>query len=65
MVTLKDIAFAHDRIREFIHRTPILTNKSFNELNPTYIKETIKPKKIEKTRNIKQTKSERGEIKWN
>jgi len=32
MVTLKDIAFAHDRIREFIHRTPILTNKSLNEL---------------------------------
>ena len=30
-------------------------NKSFNELNPTHIKETIKPKKVEKTRNIKQT----------
>ena len=32
MVTLKDIASAHDRIREFIHRTPVLTNKSLNEL---------------------------------
>ena len=32
MLTLKDIASAHDRIREFIHRTPVLTNKSLNEL---------------------------------
>ena len=32
MVTLKDIASAHDRIRDFIHRTPVLTNKSLNEL---------------------------------
>ena len=32
MVSLKDIAFAHDRIKEFIHRTPILTNNSLNEL---------------------------------
>jgi len=32
MVSLKDIASAHDRIREFIHRTPILTNNSLNQL---------------------------------
>jgi threonine dehydratase len=33
MVTLKEIELAHDRIRSFIHRTPILTNKSLNELS--------------------------------
>ena len=32
MVTLKDIIAAHDLIRPFIHRTPVLTNKSLNEL---------------------------------
>ena len=32
MVSLKDIASAHDRIRELIHRTPILTNNSLNQL---------------------------------
>ena len=32
MVTLKDIESAHERIRPFIHRTPILTNSSINEL---------------------------------
>ena len=32
MLTLKDIELAHERIRPFIHRTPILTNSSFNEL---------------------------------
>ncbi len=32
MVTLKDIVAAHDRIAPFIHRTPVLTNKSLNEL---------------------------------
>lgn len=32
MVTLKDIQSAHNRIAPFIHRTPILTNKSLNEL---------------------------------
>ena len=33
MVTLKDIAAAHDRIRPFIHRTPVLTNKSLDDLS--------------------------------
>jgi len=33
MVTLKEIELSHDRIRSFIHRTPILTNKSLNELS--------------------------------
>jgi len=33
MVTLKEIELAHKRIRSFIHRTPILTNKSLNELS--------------------------------
>ncbi|MDC0234963.1 pyridoxal-phosphate dependent enzyme [Candidatus Marinimicrobia bacterium] len=33
MVTLKEIELAHDRIRSFIHRTPILINKSLNELS--------------------------------
>ena len=33
MVTLKDIVAAHDRIAPFIHRTPVLTNKSLNELS--------------------------------
>ncbi len=33
MVTLKDIAAAHDRIRPFVHRTPILTNKSLDDLS--------------------------------
>ena len=32
MLTLKDIELAHDRIRPFIHRTPILTNSSLNKL---------------------------------
>tara|TARA_B100000925_G_C21991830_1_gene467196 strand:+ start:493 stop:1431 length:939 start_codon:yes stop_codon:yes gene_type:complete len=32
MLTLKDIELAHERIRPFIHRTPILTNSSLNEL---------------------------------
>ena len=32
MVTLKDIASAHDRIRPYVHRTPVLTNNSLNEL---------------------------------
>ena len=32
MFTLKDIELAHERIRPFIHRTPILTNSSINEL---------------------------------
>ena len=32
MLTLKDIELAHERIRPFIHRTPILTNSSINEL---------------------------------
>ena len=32
MVTLKDIESAHERIRPFIHRTPILTNSSINKL---------------------------------
>lgn len=32
MITLKDIINAHDRIGPFIHRTPILTNNSLNEL---------------------------------
>ena len=31
MLTLKDIASAHDRIRPYIHRTPVLTNNSLNE----------------------------------
>ena len=33
MVTLKDIVAAHDRIAPFIHRTPVLTNKSLSELS--------------------------------
>ena len=33
MVTLKEIELAHKRIRYLIHRTPILTNKSLNELS--------------------------------
>ena len=33
MVTLKDIVAAHNRIAPFIHRTPVLTNKSLNELS--------------------------------
>lgn len=33
MVTLKDIVDAHNRISPFIHRTPVLTNKSLNELS--------------------------------
>ena len=32
MLTLKDIASAHDRICSYIHRTPVLTNNSLNEL---------------------------------
>ena len=32
MVTLKDIESAHERIRPFIHRTPILTNSSIDNL---------------------------------
>ena len=32
MLTLKDIELAHERIRPFIHRTPILTNSSLNKL---------------------------------
>ena len=32
MLTLKDIASAHERICSFIHRTPVLTNNSLNEL---------------------------------
>ena len=32
MLTLKDIASAHDRIRSYVHRTPVLTNNSLNEL---------------------------------
>ena len=33
MVTLKDIEAAHERIRPLIHRTPVLTNNSLNELS--------------------------------
>ncbi len=33
MVTLKDIEAAHDRIRLFIHRTPVLTSTSLDELS--------------------------------
>ncbi|MBT3479751.1 MAG: pyridoxal-phosphate dependent enzyme [Candidatus Marinimicrobia bacterium] len=32
MVNLKDIVAAHDRIRPFIHHTPVLTNKSLDKL---------------------------------
>ena len=31
MVSLKDIESAHERIRPFIHRTPVLTNASLNQ----------------------------------
>lgn len=31
MVSLKDIESAHERIRPFIHRTPVLTNASLNK----------------------------------
>ena len=31
MVSLKDIESAHERIRSFIHRTPVLTNASLNK----------------------------------
>ena len=37
MVTLKDIVAGHNRIRPFIHRTPVLTNKSLDELSGAYI----------------------------
>ena len=33
MVTLKDIALAHDKIRPFIHRTSVLTNNSLDDLS--------------------------------
>ncbi|MDP6338930.1 MAG: pyridoxal-phosphate dependent enzyme [Candidatus Marinimicrobia bacterium] len=33
MVTLKDIESAHDRIRPFIHRTPVMTNQNLNILS--------------------------------
>jgi len=33
MVTLKDIEAAHERIRPHIHRTPVFTNNSLNELS--------------------------------
>ena len=33
MVTLKDIASAHDRIRPFIHRTTVMTNNSLDQLS--------------------------------
>ena len=32
MLNLKDIELAHERIQPYVHRTPILTNTSFNEL---------------------------------
>ena len=32
MVTLKDIESAHERIRPFVHRTPVLTNSSIDNL---------------------------------
>ncbi|MED5218733.1 MAG: pyridoxal-phosphate dependent enzyme, partial [Candidatus Neomarinimicrobiota bacterium] len=32
MVTLIDIQHAYDRIRSYIHRTPVLTNRSLNDL---------------------------------
>jgi len=37
MVTLKDIAVAHDRIRPFIHRTSVLTNKSLDDLSGAFL----------------------------
>lgn len=33
MVSFKEIQDAHERIRPFIHRTPVLTNTSLNELS--------------------------------
>ena len=33
MVTLKDIEAAHERIRPHIHRTPVFTNSSLNQLS--------------------------------
>ena len=33
MTTIEDIKKAHERIRPFIHRTPVLMNKSLNELS--------------------------------
>ena len=33
MPTLKEIQEAHNRISPFIHRTPVLTNFSLNELS--------------------------------
>ena len=33
MVTLKDIEAAHERIRPHVHRTPVFTNSSLNELS--------------------------------
>ncbi len=33
MVTLKDIEAAHERIRPLIHRTPVFTNSSLNQLS--------------------------------
>lgn len=37
MLNLKDIESAHDRIRPFIHETPILTNTSLNKLAGTQL----------------------------
>lgn len=37
MVTLKDIVAGHNRIRPFIHRTPVLTSKSLDELSGAHI----------------------------
>ena len=33
MVTIEKIKNAHERIMPFVHRTPVLTNKSLNELS--------------------------------
>ena len=37
MPTLQDIKDAHDRIRSYIHRTPVLTNKTIDQLCGAYV----------------------------
>ncbi|RRB02874.1 threonine ammonia-lyase [Larkinella rosea] len=46
MITLETIRTAHDRIRAHIHRTPILTNQTINELSGVHI--FFKPENFQK-----------------
>ena len=51
MLTLKDIASAHDRIRPYIHRTPVLTNNSLNEFTGANL--CFKCEKFQKAGSVK------------